>query len=594
MIGRRLFTFNKLIAVMLVVLLLPASLVMAADIAVDEDCSLDNAIQSANGGEQVAPLDNCEAGDEDDTAADTITIDVVSTDDGVTTLSSTLSIASKVVFEGGGFTLSGDDSVQVFNIDGGSLEIKNLTVTAGYSDTDGGAISVSNGSLTLTNSVVSASNSGGNGGGIYALDSDLVMNNSAVSGNSISDESDTAGGGIYYSGSESNSLTIQTSGVDNNSSPTDGGGLYLAAGLALISNSTFGENAAIDEGGGIYNAGTSTLTHVTVAFNSAETGGGLYEAARLHLYNSLLSGNSGGDCSGTLNTNIGNLIEDESCGHDELVDDPMLLKLAGLPIYYVLKAGSPAIDAGDPAYCLDADQRAIERPEASCDVGAAEYEAGAFSFQISSAVAEAVATSTSSSSNTQATTATRTPAPRTCENLPTGVTVTGYVDGTECQQRDAGGIGNQIIVDYGFKMAIDFWGYVPGSGVDICIQDTGSIILLDAATSPRTIVALLNTTQGDRRCAHVDREGTAVLMDQAFMTSGNVPDQDFPLAGCTVTTTDILNLRNEPDGDTILGRILNNVSFSAISRTTSWFKVDYFGTIGWISGDYVSTDGSCQ
>ena len=593
MIGRKLFTFNKLIAVVLAVLLLPASLVMAADIAVDEDCSLDNAIQSANGGEQVAPLDNCEAGDDDETAADTITIDVVSTDNGVTTLTSTLSIVSKVVIEGGGFTLSGDDSVQVFNIDEGSLEIKNLTVTAGYSDTDGGAISVSNGSLTLTNSVVSASNSGGNGGGIYALNSDLVMNNSAVSGNSISDESDTAGGGIYYSGSESNSLTIQTSGVDNNSSPTDGGGLYLAAGLSLISNSTFGENTAVDEGGGIYNAGTSTLTHVTLAFNSAETSGGLYEAERLHLYNSLLSGNTGGDCSGTLNTNIGNLIDDESCGHDELVDDPMLLKLAGLPIYYVLKAGSPAIDAGDPVYCLAADQRGIERPEASCDVGAAEYEAGAFSFQISSAVADSVATTTSSSSNTQAPTATNTPAPPTCENLPTGVTVTGYVSGTQCQQRDAGGIGNQIIVDYGFKMAIDFWGYVPGSGVYICIQDTGSIILLDAATSPRAIVALQNTTQGDRQCAHVDREGTAVLMERAFMTSGHVQDLEIPLAECTVTTTDILNLRNTPDGDTILGRILNNVSFSAISRTTSWFEVDYYGTIGWISGDYVSTDGSC-
>ena len=127
----------------------------------------------------------------------------------------------------------------------------------------------------------------------------------------------------------------------------------------------------------------------------------------------------------------------------------------------------------------------------------------------------------------------------------------------------------------------------------ICFQDTGAIILLDAATSPRAIVALRTVTDGDKRCADVDREGTAVLMELDFMTSGLVADLEIPLPECTVTTTDILNLRNAPAGDTILAVILNDVSFTPIARVTSWFNVDYYGTVGWISADYVTTTGNC-
>ena len=39
-----------------------------------------------------------------------------------------------------------------------------------------------------------------------------------------------------------------------------------------------------------------------------------------------------------------------------------------------LGAGSPAIDAGDPATCSATDQRGVARPQrARCDIGAFEY-----------------------------------------------------------------------------------------------------------------------------------------------------------------------------------------------------------------------------
>ncbi len=584
-------------------LLLPLGRALAADITVDEDCSLYNAILSANGEEQVEPLNSCEDGDEavgeEQTGADTITIDLTGTEEGTITLTSTLSITSEVIVDGAGFAIGGDDSYQIFNVDGGSLEIMNLTLTAGSSASSGGAVFVSNGSFSMNNSVISNSASASHGGGIYAESSDIVITNSAISANTAGANEAVSGAGIYFVGGEENSLLIDKSGFDSNSATDDGAGLYVNSGIATITNTSFAENSAADKGGAIYNAGTATLTHVTIVDNSAETGGGIYDNALFHLYNSILSGNITEDCTGTLNSNIGNLIQDGSCGHEELVGDPMLLKLAGLPVYYVLQEASSAIDSGNTGKCLLEDQRGLERLEGFCDIGASEYLPGSFAFQIQSAVANAAAAAGASetdddsaaSSGTETVRATATP---TCESLPTGVTVTGYVSGTQCQERDAAGVGNQVIVDYGFKKAIDLWGYVPESGLRICFQDTGAIILLDAATSPRTIIPLTTVTEGDWRCADVDREGTAVLMDQDFLSSEAAADVETPLTDCTVTTTDILNVRNEPAGDTVVAVLLNDVSLSPSMRVPSWFKVNYYGIVGWISADYVTTTGACQ
>ena len=597
MTGSRLKSIKLWLFLVTAFLLLPFGRVFAADITVGEDCSLYNAILSANGEEQIEPLNSCEDGDEavdeTQTGTDTITLDFSGSDEATITLTSTLSITSAVVIDGAGFEISGDDSYQIFNIDGGSLEISSLTMTAGSSESNGGAIAVSNGSLSMNNSVISNSASVGHGGGIYADNSDVVITNSAITGNTAGVDEAVSGAGIFFAGGEENSLVIDKSGLDNNSATDDGAGLYVSGGIATISNTSFAENTATDKGGALYNDGSTTLTHVTIVDNSAEIGGGIFDNSLLHLYNSILSGNTVEDCSGTLNSNVGNLIQDGSCGHDELVSDPLLLKLAGLPVYYLLQDASPAIDSGNSSYCLQEDQRGLERLEGFCDIGASEYLAGSFAFQIQSAAANTVATATAESA-ASGPTAVPTAATPTCESLPTGVTVTGYVDGTQCQQRDAGGVGNQIIVNYGFKMAIDLWGYVPSSGVRICFQDTGAIILLDAATSPRTIVALRTVTDGDKRCADVDREGTAVLMELDFMTSGLVTDLEIPLAECTVTTTDILNLRNEPAGDTVLAVILNDVSLTSIMHVTSWFQVNYYGIVGWISADYVTTTGACQ
>ncbi len=621
-----------------ILLLMPIGGALAADITVDADCSLQNAILSANEEETVEPRSDCEAGDADDgdsqvdddgmkipAGQDTITIDVSGTDEGVIALDRKLTVTSNVVIEGGGFVIEGGGK-QIFNVTAGSLTANNLNIRGGWSDDNGGAIAVSGASVTLINSVVSDSGAKKLGGGIYAADSDLTLVNSAVTGSATGvltkpessevddsgtkttsepaeDEAeepitwDTFGGGIYFEG-EASSLKLERSGVSANAAHSTGGGIYIASGSASIANSTISDNRAGADAGGVYNAGASTLTHVTVVDNFAANIGGVVDASELLLYNSILSGNAGGDCSGTLNALIGSLIRDGSCGHDGLSDDPKLLLLNGLPPYYVPQEGSPALDSASPAYCLLTDQRGIDRAPNSCDIGAAEYADGAFQFQIQSALAllnpAGPGGSAGEGQQDQDREAMATPIPSLCGQLPGHYRVEGYTYSSHCKLADHLGIGNQMLVNNGAIDAVDIFGWV-AQPLSMCFQrPSGAIVLLDAATSPRTLVPLRTWTEDGWICATVDRNGTAVLMPLEFFTSGSIPEPIWDLTGCTVTTVDILNLRSEPSGaSAIIANVLNDVTLTADKRATHYHRVNYYDIVGWLSSSHLSMSGNC-
>lgn len=619
----------------LILLLMPIGQALAADITVDADCSLQNAVLSANEEATVEPRADCETGDADDgnsqvdddgseipAGLDTITIDVSGTDEGVIALDAKLTVTSNIVIEGGGLAIDGGGR-QIFNVSAGSLTAKDLNIRGGWSDDNGGAIAVSNAAVTLINSVVSDSGAKKLGGGIYAIDSDLTLVDSAVTESAtgvltkpetpVADDSgtetnaepteeapeetitwDTFGGGIYFAG-ESNSLTIDRSGLSANVAHSSGGGVYIASGSASITNSTISDNRAAVEGGGVYNAGASTLTHVTVVNNYAEMFGGVVDASELQLYNSILSGNAGGDCSGTLNALIGSLIHDGSCGHDGLSEDPMLLLLDGIPPYYVPQQGSPALDSASPDHCLLTDQRGVDRAPDSCDIGAAEHQDGVFAFQIQSALAllnplaDGEAGGGVPGSESAAT-----PIPSLCGQLPGHYRVEGYTYSSHCKLADHLGIGNQLLVNNGAIDAIDIFGWV-AQPLKMCfLRPSGAIVLLDAANSPRTIVPLRTWTEDGWICATVDRNGTAVLMPIEFFTSGAIPEPIWDLTGCTVTTVDILNLRGEPNGaSAIIANVLNDVTLTADKRATHFHRVNYYDVIGWLSSSYLSMSGNC-
>ncbi len=644
----------KSIGLALTLLLVSVGQAWAGDIYVDEDCSLQNAMLAANEEAMVAPLDNCEAGiaadgvsqvdeygEELPPGSDKITIRIDGTDEGVITLDAALSVTTHIVIDGGGYVIEGAGN-QIFNVTSASLTVSNLTMNGGWSEDNGGAITVSDASVKLVNSVVSGSGARELGGGIYAVDSDLSLVESVVTGNATgiltkpeaieeretedinteeaqtvesevieasaqnenADEPiswDTSGGGIFFNGAD-NSLIIDRSGLDTNVSQLHGGGLYFGAGSATITNSTFSSNTAGGQGGALYNAGDSKLTHATVVFNSAAQSGGIIDLASLQLYNSILADNAGGDCAGTLNALIGSLIRDLSCGHDGLSDDPMLLLLEGSPAYYVPPSGSPVIDAASADHCLANDQRGISRDAATCDMGAAEFEQGAFSFQIQSALAVLTPGSGAGGDGSRDDEPNKeveiapTAIPSNCTALPGHFRVTGYGNGSNvnCSHLDYSGLHNQTLVNGGALQAVDVFGWI-STPITVCFQrDSGGIVLLDAANSPRNIVPLRTWSEEDWQCANVDRVGTVVLMPVSFFTSGAITEPTWLLSECTVTTTEILNLRAQPNADSaVLANVLNDVSLPADQRATHFYRVTYYGIVGWLSQGYLSFAGNC-
>jgi hypothetical protein len=187
-------------------------------------------------------------------------------------------------------------------------------------------------------------------------------------------------------------LTIERSTISGNDA-----GMVVATGSVKLKNSTVSGNT----GGGIAVTGHGRvgISSSTVAANAAAASGGgvsVEGGGIVYLVNTILADNTapvGSECAGRLRSRGFNLIETDepaaceiagSSGGNLVGVDPMLGPLAangGPTETHALLAGSPAIDAGNPALlsgrgraCPRTDQRFVDRePTLPCDIGA--YEA---------------------------------------------------------------------------------------------------------------------------------------------------------------------------------------------------------------------------
>ena len=290
-------------------------------------------------------------------------------------------INSHITIEGNGYTISGDKKYRVFRVDGGKLTINNLTLSDGFAKELGGAIRLQGESELVANASRFLSNSAKDGGAIASNSevSRVYINKSSFVGNRAS----SGGGAIMMLNGGDLSVT-DSSFVENAANAKNGHGGAIndsCANTVDISSSTFIGNRAFR--GGAVSAGCAsavTLTHVTLLNNQASLGAGLWIAENgrntVKLRNSIIAGGIRRNCQGPLAQNTGNLIDDASCS-PMLSGDPMLAQPAGDPVYLPLQAGSPAIGAADPRYCLPEDQLGTARPQGSgCDIGAIEWSAG--------------------------------------------------------------------------------------------------------------------------------------------------------------------------------------------------------------------------
>ncbi|MFZ4656791.1 MAG: choice-of-anchor Q domain-containing protein [Caldilineaceae bacterium] len=236
---------------------------------------------------------------------------------------------------------------------------------------------------------------------------DATISNSTIANNRVI--SGTGGGLSIVTTSEPaiTEVLLRNVALVNNSA-SGGGGLQVfsrGATIVTVANSTISYNRAESQrGGGIQIQGALEfdttdvkLINSTVASNTAPSTGGIAKLDGLiTLSNTLVAGNSNGDCQWDASAGLpnrvvsggNNLDSDGSClpdGVRQTSDIPTgnanlgpLDDNGGPTVSQLLLTGSQAIDAGNDAVCAAApinavDQRGVARPQGMhCDIGAYE------------------------------------------------------------------------------------------------------------------------------------------------------------------------------------------------------------------------------
>ena len=255
---------------------------------------------------------------------------------------------------------TGGDGGGIWN--DGTLAVTDSTLSGSSAGHDGGAI-WSDGTLTLTTSTLGFSTASHYAGGIWngnggtaAVSGSTLVHNWVFGSGFVG-----FGGGIWNDGT----LTLTDSTLSGNACFDDGGGIWNGGTLALT-NSTLYANTANRSGGGIFNVGVLSLLNSTLSGNGAVTGSGIFSPGTLTVNNSIVANNYGGDIIGAY-TGGHNLVGVVALG--ALADNGGPTQTLALP------AGSPAIDAADPALAPTTDQRGVAR-DSHPDIGAFEFVPG--------------------------------------------------------------------------------------------------------------------------------------------------------------------------------------------------------------------------
>jgi CSLREA domain-containing protein len=281
----------------------------------------------------------------------------------------------------GTLTVSGGNATGIFQINpgAGAVSISGLTLTAGSSAANGGAIDDTGAPLTLTNVTISGNAAAGSGGGVYS-ERALTISASTITGNTA----DT-GGGIATSGKYN--VAIENSTISGNTAAT-GGGIFAFLGSLSLTQSTISGNTSSQDGGGIHSQAKydTTIDNSTIAQNAAAgSGGGIYlaqfgdQSGTAAINSTIVADNTAGGAPNDLFlqgtpagggfNNTFSLIENP--GDAPLIDshalitdvDPQLGLLAdnGGPTETMLPSNtSPVIDQGN-AQGLTTDQRGRPR-----------------------------------------------------------------------------------------------------------------------------------------------------------------------------------------------------------------------------------------
>jgi CSLREA domain-containing protein len=310
-----------------------------------------------------------------------------------------------------------------------SLQILSSQLGDNQSEHSGGAVFMSDGTLTVDESTMSLNEANLRGGAISFGSPETWVGQLTITATTFRGNSAEDGGAVSYGGGPSGGLSIDSCTFESNAATAvgggtspNGGGLYSrmrSANAVNIVNSTFSGNTADSHGGAIYHdtdgAGQDVeLSNCTVFDNSADAdgddygaGGGIYVfgSGDLVLRNTIVAGNHDLSPNGSVDPTCYGVLESDGYNLLGVVDSGCVVdgdpsgNQSGIPAapndpglgplttgwstkVHPLLDGSPAIDAGNPAGCVDHDGATIwndQRLEtrhfgAACDIGSYEYQ----------------------------------------------------------------------------------------------------------------------------------------------------------------------------------------------------------------------------
>ena len=249
-----------------------------------------------------------------------------------------------VTLDGHGFTITQTcESNAVVQNSTAGLTVRNLTVTGGDTDGNGGGV-FSLGDLTIEDSVLMNNKADGAGGGAIT-DGHLVVRRTSVVGNGAG----KGGGGLLGN--------LYVTVTDSNVSENVNGGISTGPGedaQLTVVNTTIHHNTLAGLGGGAFSGGDATLVYVTITDNTVNEGfANLYVNGELTSFGTVVTGpgNNANRLVGDGNSLGYNFSDDPSCKFDAPTDrmsagDPKLGPLSnGGPTQSQLPlTGSPLLD----------------------------------------------------------------------------------------------------------------------------------------------------------------------------------------------------------------------------------------------------------
>lgn len=175
--------------------------------------------------------------------------------------------------------------------------------------------------------------------------------------------------------------------------------------------------------------------------------------------------------------------------------------------------------------------------------------------------------------------------------------------------RDPAEIGHAAVLEQPVVQAINVYGLLPGGAsvvafdqpVRICLAGTGDVLFLSAAEmtpTPMRLTPLPDSAPGSL-CVAVANAGKVVLVGTGSALSG-APTETIsaaPAGDCHVTTTHQVRLRATPDtadAANVITTLPYALTLTVTERAPGWYRVIYLDGQGWVSADYVTTNGKCE